>query len=154
MKKANISSAPEKNISVCFQICPCSTTSVQGLERVDQTRWASSDGLHRHRTFAPKRYQAPRRSSYAKAPPRKRQMPASGRSFAVSMKKASISSVLEKNMSVCFLDMPLLHNKWSKGFNVLIKHFRSPVLSFENMNVDQITRYHRRKKHENVLARE
>jgi len=37
---------------------------------------------NRRRSFAPKRYQAPRRRSYAKAPPRKRQMPASGCSFA------------------------------------------------------------------------
>jgi len=28
--------------------------------------------------------------------------------------------------------MPLLHNKRSKGANVSIEHFTSPVLSFEN----------------------
>jgi len=61
---------------------------------------------NRSRSVAPKRYQAPRRRSYAKAPAKKRRMPSSGRSF--------------------------------KGANVQIKHFPSPVLSFENM-LSQIT---------------
>lgn len=93
---------------------------------------------NRSRSFAPKRYQAPRRRSYAKAPSKKRRMPASGRSFAANVEKANISSAPEKNISVCFSNMPLSHNKWSKVSNVSIKHFTSPVLSFENMYVVQI----------------
>jgi len=65
-------------------------------------------------------------------------MPTSGRSFAANVKKANISSAPEKNISVCFSNMPLVHNQWSKGSNVQIKHFPSPVLSFENM-LSQIT---------------
>ena len=84
----------------------------------------------------PKRYTAPRRKSYSKAPYKKRRAPTSGRSFAANVKKANISSAPEKNLSVCFTGHGLKHNQWSKGPNTV--HLdgtaadERPIL-FENM---------------------
>jgi len=50
------------------------------------------------------------------------------RYFAVPVTKVNISSAPEKSISLCFLDIPLLNNKWSKGSSVQIKHFTSPIL--------------------------
>jgi len=89
---------------------------------------------NRGRNFSAKRYQAPRRKSYAKAPMRKRRMPSSA-SFAIKVKKANLSSAQSKNVSACFMEHGLHHNRWYKG-KTQTPGSADPVLyhhKFENM---------------------
>jgi len=84
----------------------------------------------------PKRTQGTRRKSYTKAPTKNRRFP--GRSLAASVQKANFAPTTEKHVSVCFADLTLKHNQWTKGKNMTLEHFTSPVLTFDNM-FSQIT---------------
>jgi len=79
----------------------------------------------------PKRTQGTCRKSYTKAPTKNRHFP--GRSLAASVEKANFASTTEKHVSVGFADLTLKHNHWTKGKNVTLEQFTSPVLTFENM---------------------
>ena len=94
--------------------------------------------FNRRRSFAPKRYQAPRRKAYGKGSgykKRPRTLSVASRSFARDVKKANISAAPEKQLSVCIADIPLRHNLWSEGKSVHLDSFSTGenVMLFENM---------------------
>jgi len=85
----------------------------------------------RARSFSGKKSAAPRRK-FAKAPAKRR---ASTASFASQVKKANLSSAQSKNVSVCFMEHQLFHNRWYKG-RTQTPGTSDPVLfshKFENM---------------------
>ena len=89
-------------------MCHCAATyiSVHVLVSPHQAAMA----FPRSRPFAKKPFRkaAPRR-------PVKRRATTRPASFAAEVKKANLSSAQQKNVSVCFMEHKLHHNRWYKG---------------------------------------